>query len=109
MRETLKEWVVKMHDSRENAVTSADQANQSADSIQSVYTMIEAISSHLGGIVSATESQDGMCTEIEQHVEGIQSVADANASLAQEMEENARALNENIQRLVGLSNAFGKK
>jgi PAS domain S-box-containing protein len=109
MRETLKEWVVKMHDSRENAVTSADQANQSADSIQSVYTMIETISSHLGGIVSATESQDGMCTEIEQHVEGIQSVADANASLAQEMEENARALNENIQRLVGLSNAFGKK
>ena len=109
MRVTLKEWVVKMHDSRDNAVTSTAQANQSADSIQEIYTMIDGISNHLTGIVDATGSQDSMCNEIEMHIDGIQSVADANSSLAQEMEDNARSLSENIQRMVGMSNAFGDK
>jgi methyl-accepting chemotaxis protein len=109
MRETLKEWVVKMHDSRDNAVASTEQANQSADSIQEIYTMIDGISNHLTGIVDATGSQDSMCNEIEMHIDGIQSVADANSDLAQEMEDNARSLSENIQRMVGMTNAFGDK
>lgn len=109
MRSTLQEWVYKMHESRENAVTSAEQANQSADSIQDIYTMIEGISDHLTGIVSATETQDGMCTNIENNISAIQTVADDNAFLAQEMEDNARALSDNIQRMVGMTNAFGSK
>jgi aerotaxis receptor len=50
-----------------------------------------------------------MCNEIEMHIDGIQSVADANSALAQEMEDNARSLSENIQRMVGMTNAFGDK
>lgn len=109
MRSTLQEWVVKMHESRDNAVTSAEQANQSADSIQDIYTMIESISEHLNGIVDETETQDGMCNNIENNITAIQLVADDNASLAHEMEENARALTDNIQRMVGMTNAFGAK
>ena len=90
-------------------MTSAEQANQSADSIQDIYTMIEGISDHLTGIVSATETQDGMCTNIENNISAIQTVADDNAFLAQEMEDNARALSDNIQRMVGMTNAFGSK
>lgn len=109
MRTTLQDWVTKMHESRDNAVTSAEQANESAESIQGIYTMIETISGHLTGIVGETEVQDRMCSNIEDNITAIQMVADDNAILAQEMEDNARALTDNIQRMVGMTNAFGAK
>jgi methyl-accepting chemotaxis protein len=109
MRNTLQGWVGKMHESRDNAERSAEQANQSAEAIQDIYTMIETISDHLRGIVRETEVQDGMCHDIENNISAIQVVADDNASLAVEMEDNARALTDNIQRMVGMANAFGKK
>lgn len=109
MRNTLQGWVGKMHESRDNAERSAEQANQSAEAIQDIYTMIETISDHLRGIVRETEAQDGMCHDIENNISAIQVVADDNASLAVEMEDNARALTDNIQRMVGMANAFGKK
>jgi PAS domain S-box-containing protein len=109
MRTTLQQWVLKMHESRDNAMVSAEQANESAESIQDIYAMIETITGHLTGIVKETETQDGMCSNIETNITAIQSVADDNASLAQEMEDNARALTDNIQRMVGMTNAFGAK
>jgi PAS domain S-box-containing protein len=109
MRETLKQWVEKMHESRENANLSVTQANESAESIQEIYTMIESISSHLNGIVSATEQQNEKCRTIDDNVNVLQDFSDKNAVLADEMESNAKHLTENISRLVGMTNTFGQR
>jgi methyl-accepting chemotaxis protein len=98
-----------MHESRENANLSVTQANESAESIQEIYTMIESISSHLNGIVSATEQQNEKCRAIDDNVNVLQDFSDKNAVLADEMESNAKHLTDNISRLVGMTNTFGQR
>ncbi|MGB3725621.1 MAG: methyl-accepting chemotaxis protein [Glaciecola sp.] len=106
MRNTLEEWVDKMHASRDSANNSAAQANESAQSIEEVYTRIGEISTLLNGIVQASEAQEQTCNTVNANVELILSVANNNADLAEQMEENANNLNSNIKMLAGLHNTF---
>jgi methyl-accepting chemotaxis protein len=54
MRDTIKEWVDKMHFSKDTANQSAEQANESANNIETIYTMIDQIGTLLEGIVQAS-------------------------------------------------------
>ncbi|MFC3120257.1 methyl-accepting chemotaxis protein [Agaribacter flavus] len=107
MRNTLQDWVDKMKQSSDDALISAEQAEHSANSIKEIHGMIDCISSHLSGIVEATEIQDNKCEQISGSVNNMRSSTDTNVQLAMEMEENATKLNANIQGLVGLSKTFG--
>ncbi|RDV24815.1 PAS domain S-box protein [Alteromonas aestuariivivens] len=106
MRTTLTEWVETMHLTRENALTSVDQANTSAQAIEEIYTMIADIHTHSRQIMQAVVSQEQMCGEIEHNVHGINQVAENNASVAASMAQTAGTLNQNISRLAGLSDTF---
>ena len=106
MRSTLEEWVGKMHDSRDSANNTAAQANDSAQSIESVYTQIAEISNLLKGIVQASEQQEQTCGTVNTNVESIFEVANSNANLATQMQENAEQLDTNIRLLSGLHNTF---
>jgi len=106
MRTTLEEWVSKMHESRDSANTSAAQANESADSIEGVYTQIAEISHLLKDIVQASEMQQNTCNTVNSNVESIFDVANSNASLAKQMEDNAELLDSNIKILAGLHTTF---
>ncbi len=106
MRNTLQEWVGKMHASRESANRSADQANDSALSIKNVYQQIENISSLMNGISQASSTQEQNCETVNDNVDRISNIADANAELAKKMEANAHSLEQNIRLLAGLHSTF---
>ncbi len=106
MRNTLQEWVGKMHESRDSANQSAEQANESADAIERVYTQIADISNLLSGITRESEEQEQSCVLVNNNVESISMVANSNAELAKQMEENASKLNQNIKLLSGLHSTF---
>lgn len=106
MRTTLEEWVGKMHASRDSANMSATQANESAESIENVYTQIAEISHLLKDIVQASETQEQTCNTVNNNVESIFNVANSNADLAKQMEDNAQNLDNNIRLLAGLHSTF---
>lgn len=106
MGATLKEWVNKMHASRDSANESAEQANASADSIATIYQRIADISVLLNGITDESKSQEALCSNVNTNIETIFEVANRNAELAQEMETNASNLEQNIQMLSGLHQTF---
>lgn len=109
MRDTLKEWVEKMHFSRDTAMQSAEQANQSADSIAEVYTMIDQIAQLLSGIVAASGTQDANCQSVKTNIEAISQVANDTTVMAQDMRANAQKLGASISMLSGLGKTFKVK
>ncbi|MFC4698692.1 methyl-accepting chemotaxis protein [Glaciecola siphonariae] len=106
MRDTLKEWVEKMHFSKETAMQSAEQANESAQSIAGIYTMIDDIANLLDGIVNASQAQNQNCINVKGSIEAMLAVADTNTTMAQQMQQNAANLDRNITLLSGLSKTF---
>ncbi|MGQ8366447.1 methyl-accepting chemotaxis protein [Glaciecola sp. 1036] len=106
MRQTLQEWVTKMHESRDTANDSAQQAQTSADSIEAIYSMIDNISELLEGIVAASHQQEQNCTAVDVNIHTISEVSAQNAALAEQMQNNADLLERNMRSLVGLSNTF---
>lgn len=109
MRDSLKEWVEKMHFSRDTAMQSAEQANESADSIETIYTMIDQVGNLLNGIVAASEAQNNSCQCVKTNIENILMVANGNAVMASQMQQNALQLDNNIKMLSGLANTFNNK
>ena len=106
MRSTLQDWIQKMHHSKDSANQSAEQANESAKSIEHIYQQIAQTSQLLGEIMSASEQQELNCQQVNNNVDAIFTVANSNAELAQKMESNAQNLDNNIKLLAGLHNTF---
>nr|WP_136250799.1 methyl-accepting chemotaxis protein [Ningiella ruwaisensis] len=106
MRDTLQEWVKKMHFSRDTAMQSAEQANESADSIATIYGMIDNISQLLEGIMKASDAQNQNCLQVKSSVEAILAVANQNADMANDLQNNAKTLDDNIKMLSGLASTF---
>ncbi len=106
MRDTIKEWVDKMHFSRDTAVQSAEQANESADNIEMIYTMIDEIGSLLDGIVQASETQNQSCALVKNSIDAMLSVAANTTAMSEDMQHNAEHLQNNIHMLSGLANTF---
>lgn len=106
MRSTLQEWVAKMQDSSDAAHHTAEQAQASAQAIETVHQQICDTSVLLDEILTASESQTRNCSQVNQNVEAIFTVANDNADLALKMEDNANQLDKNVQLLAGLHNTF---
>lgn len=106
MRSTLNEWVDTMHETRENALQSVAQADESAEAIGQIYAMIEKINAHSQQIMQAVQNQEQVCSEIVQNVDGINAVAEDNAKVSESMAETANTLNRNIEKIVALSDTF---
>ncbi len=106
MRTTLTEWVDNLKVTQQNALQSADEAEESANAINQIYSMMGEISKNSDRIVAAVHSQQQICYDIEQNIKGINAVSDDNAQLADEMTNATKTLNQNIKRIVGLSDTF---
>ncbi len=106
MSQTLREWVTKMHESRDSANLSAQQANESAESIALIHQRIGEIAELIKGINSESQSQEHMCINVNSSVDTIFEVAKKNAVLATDMEQAATKLDQNIQMLSGLHKTF---
>lgn len=106
MRDTIKEWVEKMHFSKDTATQSAEQANESANNIETIYTMIDQIGTLLEGIVQASETQNLSCNQVKSSIDAMLAVAVNTTAMSEEMQHNAQHLERNIKMLTGLSNTF---
>lgn len=106
MSQTLREWVTKMHESRDSANLSAQQASESADSIALIHQRVGEIAELIKGINSESQSQEQLCINVNSSVDTIFEVANKNATLAKDMEQAATKLEQNIQMLSGLHKTF---
>ncbi len=106
MRTTLTEWVENLKVTQQNALQSADEAEESANAINQIYAMVGEINKNSNRIVDAVHSQQQICQDIEQNIKGINAVSDDNAQLADAMTNATKTLNQNIKRIVGLSDTF---
>jgi PAS domain S-box-containing protein len=108
MRVSLKDWVEIMHETRENALNSVEQAEVSASAIEQIYTMIEGINQHSLQINQAIAEQQDACEAIKLSTQGINEVAQVNTTLADSMTSTAETLNDNVIKLVRLSDTFDR-
>lgn len=106
MRSTLEEWVKTMHSSSESAEGSVEQANQSAEVIEQIYTMIEDISRNSSSIAAAVGEQEQVCSSIESNVHEIETAAEHNNELARSMHDSSRSLVTSVGKIASLSDTF---
>ncbi|WP_100658476.1 methyl-accepting chemotaxis protein [Alteromonas flava] len=106
MRSTLDQWVSAMKSSSDSAEGSVEKANQSADIIGEIYTMIDDISKHSQSIANAVRDQEQACSSIEGNVNEIEAAASHNDQLASSMSKSMSHLAKNISQIAGLSDTF---
>ncbi|MFC6440234.1 PAS domain-containing methyl-accepting chemotaxis protein [Bowmanella sp. JS7-9] len=106
MRSTLQEWVKVMQESRDRALSCAEDSEVSAQQIENIYSMIDKVTEFSSMIVTATSEQKLASSEIERNINNIVQVADQNNDVAREMRENADNLKVSIDKIAGISKTF---
>jgi PAS domain S-box-containing protein len=106
MRNTLNDWVGIMNETRQTAMDSAEQAQSSADTIESIHTMIDNIQRNAQTVIQSVKTQSDMSAQVGNNAGQIERSAESNALMATEMTETANALNKSIAKLVSLSDTF---
>lgn len=106
MRSTLKNWVLTMQQSRDQAMQCVEQSNESAQQIDNIYHMMNQISDFSVQIAAASTQQEQTCVEINRNVTSISEAAENNAEAAEVMENSALALKQSIDEIAGISKTF---
>ena len=106
MRNTLNDWVGIMNETRQSAMDSAEQAQQSADIIESVHKMIDDIQKNAQTVIKSVKTQNDMSAKVGENAQQIECSAESNAQMATEMTGTANELTRSIAKLVGLSDTF---
>ncbi|WP_026376097.1 methyl-accepting chemotaxis protein [Aestuariibacter salexigens] len=108
MRGILNQWVSTMHESRDSALLSVEQANESAQAIATIHDKVSRIADYTQQVVDASTQQEKVCGSVEEQIISLRGVAQKNDEIAGNMEQSAKSLTRSIKALAGIAKAFVK-